>query len=71
MKMFGIRNKKTGEIAEFDDFFVARKSVTDKVNQEVVERIAENVYKTFPDGRTYIVDVVYKWIRCEYRKDVL
>ena len=62
MKNYGIRNKITGEItARFEDPIEAKSHIRNAECEEVAERSIENVYETFPDGKTYITGVEERW----------
>ncbi len=65
---FGIRNTATGEVVRRCENPIEAKKLILAMRPEgyadfeVVERSAQNVYKMFPDGRSYIVGVEYKWV---------
>ena len=62
MKNYGIRNKTTKEVtARFEDPIEAKYHIKEPENEEVVEKELENIYETFPDGKTYITGVKEHW----------
>ena len=63
--ILAIRDKLTGEmVSYFDDVVDARNAIArrDRDRYVLMEQVADNVYRQFPDGRTYIVGVEYRWI---------